>query len=71
METGMTTPKRLLGAMMALIIATSANAQSASSPALAVNFVLVHGALVDGSSWRGVYTCWPEMVIASASCSSR
>jgi pimeloyl-ACP methyl ester carboxylesterase len=55
METDMTTTKRLLGAMMALMIATSANAQSASSPALAVNIVLVHGALVDGSSWRGVY----------------
>ena len=51
----MTTTQRLLGAMMALMIAASTNAQSAPSPTAAVTIVLVHGALIDGSSWRGVY----------------
>lgn len=51
----MTTTQRFLGAMMALMIAASTNAQSAPSPNAAVNIVLVHGALIDGSSWRGVY----------------
>jgi pimeloyl-ACP methyl ester carboxylesterase len=41
--------------MMALMIAASTNGQSAPSPAAAVTIVLVHGALIDGSSWRGVY----------------
>jgi pimeloyl-ACP methyl ester carboxylesterase len=55
MEPVMTTTQRFLGAMTALIIAGSANAQPARSPASAVTIVLVHGALIDGSSWRGVY----------------
>jgi pimeloyl-ACP methyl ester carboxylesterase len=55
METGMTTTQRLLGAMTALIIAATTNAQSAPSPIADVTIVLVHGALIDGSSWRGVY----------------
>src|SRR5713226_3998029 len=55
MEAGMTTTQRFLGAMMALMIALSANAQSAPSPIADVAIVLVHGALIDGSSWRGVY----------------
>jgi hypothetical protein len=58
METGMTTQKFLV-AMMALMIATaSASAQSAQappSPTGPVTIVLVHGALIDGSSWRGVF----------------
>jgi pimeloyl-ACP methyl ester carboxylesterase len=37
------------------MIAASTNAQSAPSPTAAVTIVLVHGALIDGSSWRGVY----------------
>src|SRR5256884_8421759 len=55
METGMTTTQRFLGAITALMIAASTNAQSAPSPPAAVTIVLVHGALIDGSSWRGVY----------------
>jgi hypothetical protein len=55
METGMTTTQRLLAALAAVIIAASAEAQSAPPPTPAVNIVLVHGALIDGSSWRGVY----------------
>src|SRR5437879_3588042 len=55
METGMTTTQRSLGAMTALMIAAATNAQSAPSPTAAVTIVLVHGALIDGSSWRGVY----------------
>jgi pimeloyl-ACP methyl ester carboxylesterase len=51
----MTTIQRLLGVITGFVIATSANAQSAPSPTAAVNIVLVHGALIDGSSWRGVY----------------
>src|SRR6266478_521313 len=54
-ETGMTTTQRFLGAMTALMIAASTNAQSTPSPTAAVTIVLVHGALIDGSSWRGVY----------------
>jgi pimeloyl-ACP methyl ester carboxylesterase len=41
--------------MMALMIAASTNAHSPPSPTAAVTIVLVHGALIDGSSWRGVY----------------
>ncbi len=51
----MTTTQRLLRAMTALLIAASTNVQSAPSPAAAATIVLVHGALIDGSSWRGVY----------------
>jgi pimeloyl-ACP methyl ester carboxylesterase len=41
--------------MTALVIAAGTNAQSAPSSAQAMTIVLVHGALIDGSSWRGVY----------------
>jgi pimeloyl-ACP methyl ester carboxylesterase len=51
----MTTTQRFRGALTALVIAASTNAQSAPSPTVAVTIVLVHGALIDGSSWRGVY----------------
>src|ERR1700681_1605203 len=55
METRMKTTQRFLGALAALMIAVSTNAQSAPSPIADVTIVLVHGALIDGSSWRGVY----------------
>jgi pimeloyl-ACP methyl ester carboxylesterase len=55
METGMMTTRTLLGAVTALLIAASANAQSLPSPTAGITVVLVHGALIDGSSWRGVY----------------
>jgi pimeloyl-ACP methyl ester carboxylesterase len=55
MEVGMTTTRRFLGVMTALMIAASTNAHQAASPTAAVTIVLVHGALIDGSSWRGVY----------------
>lgn len=43
-------------ALAALMIAASLTAEGASPPTGAVrNIVLVHGALTDGSSWRGVY----------------
>ncbi|MBV8194149.1 MAG: alpha/beta hydrolase [Candidatus Dormibacteraeota bacterium] len=51
----MTAIQRLLVAMMALMIAAGANARSSAPPGAAVTIVLVHGALIDGSSWRGVY----------------
>src|SRR5438445_11354690 len=60
METGMTTTQRSLGAMTALMIAAATNAQSAPSPTAAVTIVLVHGALIDGSSWRAGYDVLPR-----------
>ena len=51
----MTMTQRFLGAMMALTVAAGCNAQSAQSPTVTAAIVLVHGALIDGSSWRGVY----------------
>jgi pimeloyl-ACP methyl ester carboxylesterase len=54
-ENGVTGIQRFLVAMTALMIAVSTNAQSAPSPVADVTIVLVHGALIDGSSWRGVY----------------
>src|SRR5260370_19469705 len=49
-------PKSLFAAAAALLIASGAAAQAASASSAAVkNIVLVHGALVDGSGWRGVY----------------
>lgn len=51
----MTTTKICFAVMTALLIAASENAQSASSRLSDVAVVLVHGALTDGSSWRGVY----------------
>jgi len=53
-ENGMTTIQKVLGAMMALMIAAGTNAQSAP-PIIDTTIVLVHGALIDGSSWRGVF----------------
>jgi pimeloyl-ACP methyl ester carboxylesterase len=48
--------RRLLGATTALMLAAAApGTQAASPPVSAVTVVLVHGALIDGSSWRGVY----------------
>jgi|SRR5579871_1450530 len=47
--------RRFLGAITALMIAASTNARSAPSPTAPVAIVLVHGVLIDGSSWRGVY----------------
>jgi pimeloyl-ACP methyl ester carboxylesterase len=55
METGMMTTQRFLGVTMALVLAASANAQSAPWPTGPMTIVLVHGALIDGSSWRGVF----------------
>jgi hypothetical protein len=51
----MRTIRRLLGVMAALLIAVGTNAPSAPLPTSAVTIVLVHGVLIDGSSWRGVY----------------
>jgi hypothetical protein len=47
--------QRFLAAMTALMIAASTNAQSAPAHKAAVSIVLVHGTLIDGPSWRGVY----------------
>jgi pimeloyl-ACP methyl ester carboxylesterase len=48
--------KILFAAAAALLIASGAAAQAGSASSAAVkNIVLVHGALVDGSGWRGVY----------------
>lgn len=44
-----------IGALAGLLLAASTTALSAPSPNSPVNIVLVHGALIDGSSWRGVY----------------
>ena len=38
-----------------MLIAYGENAQSAPQPKPIASIVLVHGALIDGSSWRGVY----------------
>jgi pimeloyl-ACP methyl ester carboxylesterase len=46
--------QKVLWSIAALMITASANAQS-GPPLRGVNIVLVHGALIDGSSWRGVY----------------
>jgi pimeloyl-ACP methyl ester carboxylesterase len=54
METRMKT-QSFFGSLIALAIAAGASAQSSPSPAGAMNIVLVHGALIDGSSWRGVF----------------
>jgi len=47
--------QRSIGALAALMVAASTSALSAPSSNSPVNIVLVHGALIDGSSWRGVY----------------
>jgi pimeloyl-ACP methyl ester carboxylesterase len=46
---------RFLFSIAAFLIADNTHAQSASPPTGVRNIVLVHGALIDGSSWRGVY----------------
>ncbi len=46
---------RFLAVPTALLIAVSTSVPAAASPTAAVAIVLVHGALIDGSSWRGVY----------------
>lgn len=46
--------RKAFGVLLALLVAVSPVAQSAP-PAQNVSIVLVHGALIDGSSWRGVY----------------
>jgi len=47
--------QRFTVALAALLMAASTSALSAPPPNSPVNIVLVHGALIDGSSWRGVY----------------
>ena len=51
----MTMTRRICGAASALLIAAGANATAVPVPTKPVNIVLVHGALIDGSSWRGVF----------------
>ena len=51
----MTRAQRVLVAIAALIAAVGANAKSTPSSTNVVSVVVVHGALIDGSSWRGVY----------------
>jgi len=51
----MTMTRRFLGTLIMLMIVAGTSAQSRQSPSASVAIVLVHGALIDGSSWRGVY----------------
>jgi len=52
----MTVADALRAALAALVLAAGGASGAGAAPAGAVkNVVLVHGALVDGSSWRGVY----------------
>jgi pimeloyl-ACP methyl ester carboxylesterase len=46
--------RKSFAVLLALLVAVSHAAQAAP-PARPVAIVLVHGALIDGSSWRGVY----------------
>ena len=46
--------QRLLAAAIVIVLTATANVQAAPSPTGHVKIVLVHGALIDGSSWRGV-----------------
>lgn len=46
---------RALMAVMASMVAAGTGAYASPSPTRAVSIVLVHGALIDGSTWRGVY----------------
>jgi pimeloyl-ACP methyl ester carboxylesterase len=46
---------KLIFAVAAVATAGTTNARSPASSAGARNIVLVHGALIDGSSWHGVY----------------
>lgn len=47
--------QRFFAALSGLMIAVGSIAQAAPPSSPPVNIVLVHGALIDGSSWRGVY----------------
>ncbi|MDB5954770.1 alpha/beta hydrolase [Ramlibacter sp.] len=47
--------RRLFAAGVALLVAVSPAAVPSAPPARPVSIVLVHGVLIDGSSWRGVY----------------
>jgi len=51
----MKTIPKALGIVVAILCVAITNAQSASSGTVRPSIVLVHGALLDGSSWRGVY----------------
>ncbi|WP_018973020.1 alpha/beta fold hydrolase [Rudaea cellulosilytica] len=51
----MKTIQKALGIFAAFLCIATASAQSASPGAVRPSIVLVHGALLDGSSWRGVY----------------
>ncbi len=46
---------RFLAVLMSLLTGVSMNVQSAPSARAPAAIVLVHGVLIDGSSWRGVY----------------
>jgi pimeloyl-ACP methyl ester carboxylesterase len=50
----MSVARKLLALCAALLLAAGPAARSAA-PAQPVSIVLVHGVLIDGSSWRGVY----------------
>lgn len=47
--------QKILWILAAMLVASGASAQSAQLPKQKASIVLVHGALIDGSSWRGVY----------------
>lgn len=51
----MTLIRTLLMAVTSLVLAANTCAHPAQPHKATVNIVLVHGALIDGSSWRGVY----------------
>jgi pimeloyl-ACP methyl ester carboxylesterase len=51
----MKTARKFVLALATFMLAVGSTAQSAPAPAASMNIVLVHGALIDGSSWRGVY----------------
>jgi len=51
----MATTRKSLMTMMAFMFAAAAGAQPAVPAPAAVSIVLIHGALIDGSAWRGVY----------------
>ena len=50
----MTIDLRFFAGLLAMLVAASPAARAAQ-PAPPVSIVLVHGVLIDGSSWRGVY----------------
>jgi pimeloyl-ACP methyl ester carboxylesterase len=47
--------QKILGSITALALVCSTSVRSAPSSKMGATIVLVHGALFDGSSWRGVY----------------